>query len=176
MHSARRQARACMPLLAALLALCAAASTTAAPGQEAHVAGTRVVRGRPAARTHDLVRGLGAARRVRGAALPRQFLYVYEMPPEFTEDAAALPVQWHPEQYDFDQARAAAQLGAYSGRASCVAVHWHSVQRGAEADVRSNMLTVLLCLPCRVHLLAYTYGGDATSIIAPLPPVCLSFT
>ena len=123
MHNARRQARACVPLLAALLALCAAASTTAAPGQEAHVAGTRVVRGRPAARTHDLVRGLGAARRVRGAALPRQFLYVYEMPPEFTEDAAALPVQWHPEQYDFDQARAAAQLGACSGRAGCVAVH-----------------------------------------------------
>ena len=116
MHSARRQARACRPLLAALLALCAAASTTAAPGQEAHAAGKRIVRGRPAVRTHDLVRGLGAARRVRGAALPRQFLYVYEMPPEFTEDEAALPVQWHPEQYDFDQARAA-QLGPYQGLA-----------------------------------------------------------
>lgn len=110
MHSAGRQACACMPLLATLLVLCAAASATAAPWQEGHAAGMRVVRGRPAARAHDLVRGLGAARRVRGAALPRQFLYVYEMPSEFTEDVAALPVQWHPEQYDFDQARAAALL------------------------------------------------------------------
>ena len=31
------------------------------------------------------------------------FIYVYEMPDEFTDDLTQLPVQWHPSQYDYDQ-------------------------------------------------------------------------
>lgn len=37
------------------------------------------------------------------AAVPKQFIYVYDMPAEFNEDIKELPVQWHPEQYDYDQ-------------------------------------------------------------------------
>ena len=31
------------------------------------------------------------------------FIYVYDMPSEFTDDLTQLPVQWHPSQYDYDQ-------------------------------------------------------------------------
>ena len=37
------------------------------------------------------------------AAMPESFIYVYDMPAEFTDDLKELPVQWHPEQYDYDQ-------------------------------------------------------------------------
>lgn len=33
------------------------------------------------------------------------FIYVYDMPGEFTDDLTQLPVQWHPSQYDYDQVR-----------------------------------------------------------------------
>ena len=32
------------------------------------------------------------------------FIFVYDMPSEFTDDLTRLPVQWHPSQYDYDQA------------------------------------------------------------------------
>lgn len=32
-----------------------------------------------------------------------EFIYVYDMPAEFTDDLSQLPVQWHPSQYDYDQ-------------------------------------------------------------------------
>ena len=38
-------------------------------------------------------------------AVPRGFLHVYDLPPKFNEDIKELPTQWHPEQYDIDQAR-----------------------------------------------------------------------
>ena len=38
-------------------------------------------------------------------AVPRGFLHVYDLPPRFNEDIKELPTQWHPEQYDIDQAR-----------------------------------------------------------------------
>lgn len=31
------------------------------------------------------------------------YIYVYDMPSEFTDDLTELPVQWHPSQYDYDQ-------------------------------------------------------------------------
>ena len=95
----QRRAFASLPLLVALIALAAAPSTCTGVQD----ATTKVTRGRLTARTHDLLRGMGNARRMRGAVVPKRFLYVYEMPPEFTTDLEALPVQWHPEQYDFDQ-------------------------------------------------------------------------
>ena len=33
------------------------------------------------------------------------FIYVYDMPGEFTDGLTQLPVQWHPSQYDYDQVR-----------------------------------------------------------------------
>lgn len=38
-------------------------------------------------------------------AVPRGFLHVYDLPAKFNEDIKELPTQWHPEQYDIDQAR-----------------------------------------------------------------------
>ena len=38
------------------------------------------------------------------AGAPKGLVYVYDMPPQFTDDLKELPVQWHPEQYDYDQA------------------------------------------------------------------------
>ena len=38
------------------------------------------------------------------AGTPSGLVYVYDMPREFTDDLRELPVQWHPEQYDYDQA------------------------------------------------------------------------
>ena len=38
-------------------------------------------------------------------AVPRGFLHVYDLPAKFNEDIRELPTQWHPEQYDIDQAR-----------------------------------------------------------------------
>ena len=32
-----------------------------------------------------------------------EFIYVYDMPAEFTDDLSQLPVQWHPSQIDYDQ-------------------------------------------------------------------------
>lgn len=107
MHVWQRRAFASLPLLFALIAL-AAAPSTCTGGQDAT---TKVTRGRLTARTHDLLRGMGNARRMRGAVVPKRFLYVYEMPPEFTTDLEALPVQWHPEQYDFDQVCTATSPG-----------------------------------------------------------------
>ena len=43
-----------------------------------------------------------------GAVVKDGFIYVYDMPAEFTKDLSRLPVQWHPTQYDYDQARMAA--------------------------------------------------------------------
>jgi hypothetical protein len=90
-----------------LVAAVAGAVAATAPGGAASrpSGGGTTTHGRLTARTHDLLRGLGSGRRVRGAAVPKQFLYVYDVPPEFTTDVQALPVQWHPEQYDYDQAR-----------------------------------------------------------------------
>jgi hypothetical protein len=39
------------------------------------------------------------------SAPPKGFVYVYDMPADFTDSMKDLPVQWHPEQYDYDQAR-----------------------------------------------------------------------
>ena len=32
-----------------------------------------------------------------------EFIYVYDMPAEFTDDLSQLPLQWHPSQDDYDQ-------------------------------------------------------------------------
>ena len=37
--------------------------------------------------------------------MPRGFLHVYDLPAKFNEEIKELPTQWHPEQYDIDQAR-----------------------------------------------------------------------
>lgn len=49
----------------------------------------------------------GGAHRDAGEHLPvpKGFLHVYDLPPRFNEDIKELPTQWHPEQYDIDQAR-----------------------------------------------------------------------
>ena len=39
-----------------------------------------------------------------GADVQDSFIYVYDMPSAFTKDLTRLPVQWHPTQYDYDQA------------------------------------------------------------------------
>jgi hypothetical protein len=36
-------------------------------------------------------------------SVQEEFIYVYDMPAEFTDDLSQLPVQWHPSQYDYDQ-------------------------------------------------------------------------
>ena len=40
---------------------------------------------------------------VSGGDVRDGFIYVYNMPSQFTEDLTQLPVQWHPSQYDYDQ-------------------------------------------------------------------------
>ena len=45
--------------------------------------------------------GHAAERPAQG--LQEGFIYVYDMPDEFTDDLTQLPVQWHPSQYDYDQ-------------------------------------------------------------------------
>lgn len=35
--------------------------------------------------------------------VPRDFVYVYDLPSMFNEDTINLPTAWHPEQYDIDQ-------------------------------------------------------------------------
>ena len=47
--------------------------------------------------------GSGGGLHPAHAPVPKQFIYVYDMPAEFTEDVKELPLQWHPEQYDYDQ-------------------------------------------------------------------------
>ncbi|CAL8466706.1 g6242 [Coccomyxa elongata] len=47
--------------------------------------------------------GTGAGVRHPHAAPPKEFIYIYDLPSEFNEDLKELPVQWHPEQYDYDQ-------------------------------------------------------------------------
>lgn len=49
--------------------------------------------------------GGGAGVRHAHAAAPKEFVYVYDLPSQFNEDLTDLPVQWHPEQYDYDQVR-----------------------------------------------------------------------
>ena len=46
----------------------------------------------------------GALGQTHAAGAPKGLVYVYDMPAEFTDDMKELPVQWHPEQYDYDQA------------------------------------------------------------------------
>ena len=41
---------------------------------------------------------------IPGGDVQDGFIYVYDMPSQFTEDLTQLPVQWHPSQYDYDQA------------------------------------------------------------------------
>jgi hypothetical protein len=126
MRSRWHAARSLLLLVAAV----AAASAATAPGGAASrpSGGGTTTHGRLTARTHDLLRGLGSGRRVRGAAVPKQFLYVYDVPPEFTTDIQALPVQWHPEQYDYDQARLARGAPRQSSRRA-----WRSAGRAAVA-------------------------------------------
>ncbi len=35
--------------------------------------------------------------------VPREFVYVYDLPEKFNKDVTELPTLWHPEQYDIDQ-------------------------------------------------------------------------
>lgn len=44
-----------------------------------------------------------AGRRLIHSSPPKGMIYVYDMPPKYTEDILALPAEWHPEQYDYDQ-------------------------------------------------------------------------
>jgi hypothetical protein len=48
-------------------------------------------------------------------AVSKNFIYVYELPAEFNEDLKELPVQWHPEQYDYDQV-----TQMHGSRSSCM--------------------------------------------------------
>jgi hypothetical protein len=50
--------------------------------------------------------GSEQAAAARSTAAAHGFIFVYDMPADFTDDLRDLPVQWHPEQYDYDQARA----------------------------------------------------------------------
>lgn len=65
--------------------------------------------------------GTGAGVRHPHAAPPSEFIYIYDLPSEFNEDLKELPVQWHPEQYDYDQVRRYAHLG--SRALCCMPVH-----------------------------------------------------
>ena len=47
------------------------------------------------------------------------FIYVYDMPGDFTDDLTQLPVQWHPSQYDYDQVSCTQNL--YSASMQCFA-------------------------------------------------------
>ena len=57
-------------------------------------------------------------------AMPKGSVYVYDMPPRYTDDMKDLPVQWHPEQYDYDQARSRAEITALY---LCMIVRMHRV-------------------------------------------------
>ena len=35
--------------------------------------------------------------------MPKNFVYVYDMPSKFNSEILDLPTIWHPEQYDIDQ-------------------------------------------------------------------------
>lgn len=43
----------------------------------------------------------GGRRTIHSTA--KEMIYVYDMPAKYTEDILALPAEWHPEQYDYDQ-------------------------------------------------------------------------
>ena len=36
-------------------------------------------------------------------SVPKNFVYVYDMPSKFNTEILDLPTIWHPEQYDIDQ-------------------------------------------------------------------------
>lgn len=54
------------------------------------------------AKGREYIHGSVSGRRPRPT---KEFLYVYDMPSKFTSDIKKLSVEWHPEQYDYDQVR-----------------------------------------------------------------------
>lgn len=54
------------------------------------------------ARGREHIHGGVSGRRPRPTT---EFVYVYDMPAKFTSDISKLSVEWHPEQYDYDQVR-----------------------------------------------------------------------
>lgn len=61
---------------------------------------TIISKQRITAKTRERVHGSPSGRRARPT---KAFVYVYDMPAKFTSDVKALNVEWHPEQYDYDQ-------------------------------------------------------------------------
>lgn len=51
-------------------------------------------------KTREHAHGGGLGRRSRPT---KEFIYVYDMPAKFTSDVKELSLDWHPEQYDYDQ-------------------------------------------------------------------------
>jgi len=85
-------------LLLALLAI----SQPAAHAVRAQNAGRKAKAARRLHSPHNAHASGGGIKRPAHTA-QKDFIYVYNMPSEFTEDLTTLPVQWHPEQYDYDQ-------------------------------------------------------------------------
>lgn len=61
---------------------------------------TIISKQRFSAKAREHAHGGPLARRPRPS---KEFVYVYDMPAKFTSDIKALDVEWHPEQYDYDQ-------------------------------------------------------------------------
>ena len=51
---------------------------------------------------HRVAHASGGGRRTIHSTA-KEMIYVYDMPAKYTEDILALPAEWHPEQYDYDQ-------------------------------------------------------------------------
>ncbi len=89
---------ACQAALLVAVLLCWLCSL---PAHGDSLAPTAVIsKQRITAKGREHIHGSVSGRRPRPT---KEFVYVYDMPAKFTSDIQKLSVEWHPEQYDYDQ-------------------------------------------------------------------------